>query len=77
MDPRGGLGERGTGGQGDQTLRPLLAKFKINHVHLHAATVEIQYCSSLGAGTGLFIGAILLVSVVLIQPIPIIFCAAV
>jgi hypothetical protein len=38
-------------------------------------TVEIQYCSSLGARPGLFIGAILLVSAVVIQLIPLIFSA--
>jgi hypothetical protein len=37
--------------------------------------LEIQYCSSLGVRLGLFIGVILLVLAILIQLIPIIFCA--
>jgi hypothetical protein len=52
-----------------------MAKFEINCVHLCITTIEIQYCSSLGAGLVIFIGAILLVSALLIQPMPIIFGA--
>jgi hypothetical protein len=50
-----------------------MTNFEINHLHLRAATVEIQYCWLVGVRTGQFIGVILLVSVVLIQLIPITF----
>jgi hypothetical protein len=63
---------QGEGVQGDQTLGPRMAKFEIT---VFIFTPPILFVSLGVAVTGLFICPILLVSAILMQPIPIIFGA--